>query len=63
MRENGVPKFPDPSESGGITMDQGSGIDPNSDEFKAAQAKCEQFVGEGPDGAVGPGDQAGGKQG
>jgi hypothetical protein len=43
MRENGVPKFPDPQTSGGkVTMRLGpdSGVDPNSASFKAAQAKC-----------------------
>jgi hypothetical protein len=42
MRRNGVPNFPDPHVSGGRVTSQlaGSGIDPNSDAFKAAQAKC-----------------------
>jgi hypothetical protein len=43
MRENGVPKFPDPDVSGGkVTMkiDPSSGVDPDSASFKAAQAKC-----------------------
>jgi hypothetical protein len=43
MRENGVPKFPDPQTSGGkVTMQLApdSGVDPDSAAFKKAQAKC-----------------------
>ncbi|GAA1559427.1 hypothetical protein GCM10009804_15330 [Kribbella hippodromi] len=44
MRENGVPKFPDPDANGGaVKMDPDSGIDPQSAEFKAAQQKCRQY--------------------
>ena len=50
MRENGVPKFPDPQVDGGkVTMALGpdSGIDPNSAAFKQAQAKCGDLMGGG----------------
>ncbi|MFD3523245.1 hypothetical protein [Streptomyces sp. NPDC058653] len=40
MRENGVPKFPDPAEGGGIKLEPGSGVDPGSPEFKKAQEAC-----------------------
>lgn len=40
MRDNGVEKFPDPGQDGGLMIDQGSGVDPESDEFKAAQEAC-----------------------
>jgi hypothetical protein len=45
MRENGVPNFPDPQPDGGmqIQVGPGTGIDPQSQEFKDAQKKCEQF--------------------
>jgi hypothetical protein len=46
MRDNGVPNFPDPDpETGGIMMraGPGSGLDPNSAEFKAAQKTCEKL--------------------
>ncbi len=44
MRDNGVPNFPDPSANGGIMMNKDSGIDPESDTFKAAQQKCESLM-------------------
>ncbi|MFE4496765.1 hypothetical protein ACFRKD_30405 [Streptomyces niveus] len=40
MRENGVPKFPDPSEGGGIKVGPDSGVDPESPEFQTAQEAC-----------------------
>lgn len=50
MRENGVPEFPDPEPNGGIRIEMkpGSGLDPNSPQFKAAQQACAQFQPEGP---------------
>ncbi len=50
MRENGVPKFPDPDASGGIAIEGGPGLDPMSEEFKAAEAKCEELMPGGPGG-------------
>jgi hypothetical protein len=44
MRDNGVANFPDPDANGGTMIEQGSGIDPESDSFKAAQQKCQQFM-------------------
>ena len=40
MRDNGVESFPDPGPDGGLMIDQGSGVDPESDEFKSAQEAC-----------------------
>jgi hypothetical protein len=45
MRANGVPAFPDPLPGGGFAFSPGSGVDPTSPAFKAAQAKCQQFMG------------------
>jgi hypothetical protein len=55
MRENGVPEFPDP-ENGRTTLraGAGSGIDPNSAEFRAAQEACQDLAPQG--------GQAGGAQ-
>jgi len=39
MRDNGV-DMPDPQADGSMMLDENSGIDPNSDEFKAAQEEC-----------------------
>jgi hypothetical protein len=46
MRENGVPNFPDPEADGGMRIEvgPGTGIDPNSQAFKDAEAKCEQYM-------------------
>jgi hypothetical protein len=53
MRANGVPDFPDPSPGGGgFTFKTGSGVDPSSPAFNAAQAKCRKLL---PGGPPGPG--------
>lgn len=44
MRENGVPNFPDPNANGGMMFNKDSGVDPESDSFKAAQQKCESLM-------------------
>jgi len=44
MRSHGVPNFPDPSSSGGIQLSAGSGINPFSPSFKAAQASCHKLL-------------------
>jgi hypothetical protein len=44
MRANGVAAFPDPRAGGGTELQTGSGIDPSSAAFKAAQAKCQKIV-------------------
>jgi hypothetical protein len=48
MRENGVPEFPDP-EGGRLQMHAGpgTGVDPNSPEFQAAEQECEDLKPEG----------------
>jgi len=44
MRENGEPNFPDPSAGGGFEFQSGSGVDPSSPAFEAAQAKCRKLM-------------------
>jgi hypothetical protein len=48
MRENGVPEFPDP-ENGRLTLraGPGTGLDPNSAEFNAAQQACQDLAPQG----------------
>ena len=44
MRDTGMPNVPDPDEKGQFPgVGVGGAIDVNSDQFKAAFAKCEQF--------------------
>jgi hypothetical protein len=53
MRDNGISNFPDPSEEGGFQIDGDKlGIDPKSEQFKAAEQACKQFQpkGEGGEG-------------
>jgi hypothetical protein len=40
MRTHGVPNFPDPSPGGGIQLNAGSGVNPASPAFQAAQKAC-----------------------
>jgi hypothetical protein len=46
MRAHGVPKFPDPNPDGGIAINagKGSGLDPQSPQWKAAEAACKQYA-------------------
>jgi hypothetical protein len=47
MRENGVPDFPDPADDGSLRIqfdNRNGGTDPNSQAFKDAQAKCQQYM-------------------
>jgi hypothetical protein len=44
MRANGVPNFPDPQTDGGMAFEEGSGIDPESQQFKDADSTCKQFL-------------------
>ncbi len=44
MRSRGVPTFPDPGSGGGIQITAGSGINPFSPAFKAAQTTCRELV-------------------
>lgn len=45
MRAHGVPKFPDPGPNGQLQMKvgPGTGIDPNSPTFQAAQRACQKY--------------------
>lgn len=52
MRTSGVPNFPDPSVGGGLVIRPGSGLDPTSPAFQAAQKHCAKFQ---PGGGEGPG--------
>ncbi|GAA4436201.1 hypothetical protein GCM10023170_003840 [Phytohabitans houttuyneae] len=49
MRENGVPKFPDPTEEGGFAINGDEVGDPLGPTFKAAEEKCRSVM-PGPDG-------------
>jgi hypothetical protein len=44
MRTNGVPNFPDPGAGGGVQIQAGSGINPFSPSFKAAQTRCAKLL-------------------
>jgi hypothetical protein len=44
MRSHGVPNFPDPGSGGGIQIGPGSGIDPRSPKFQAAQQACQKVL-------------------
>lgn len=50
MRASGVPNFPDPEPGGGIRLNAGKGLDPESASFQAAQKACAQFTPEDPGG-------------
>ncbi|MDQ7908988.1 hypothetical protein RB614_31135 [Phytohabitans sp. ZYX-F-186] len=51
MRENGVPKFPDPQEGGAGFQINGDEVgDPNSAAFRAAEEKCRSVLPDGPGG-------------
>jgi hypothetical protein len=55
MRSHGVPNFPDPSTSGGgFTIKIGSGINPASPSFRAAQIACRKLLPGGGPGAGAP---------
>jgi hypothetical protein len=47
MRSHGVPKFPDPKASSGgmsLTIGPGSGVDPRSPQFQAAEKTCRKLM-------------------
>jgi hypothetical protein len=44
MRKNGVPNFPDPNSSGTVSLGPGSGINPSSPKFQAAQGACRKLL-------------------
>ncbi len=55
MRSHGVPKFPDPNFSGGhasLSIGSGSGIDPQSAQFQAAQTACQSDLPGRPQGGL-----------
>ncbi|MBT2517818.1 hypothetical protein J7E29_10265 [Streptomyces sp. ISL-90] len=43
MRENGIEDFPDPNAEGGMMLN-GDDVDPESEEFQAAQEACEDLA-------------------
>jgi hypothetical protein len=48
MRENGVPKFPDPDANGGLALDANKlGMDPLGPKMKAAERACQKYMGSG----------------
>lgn len=44
MRSHGEPNFPDPQAGGGFVFKTGSGVDPSSPLFRAAQKQCAKFM-------------------
>ena len=54
MRAHGVPNFPDPLPGGGFLFQTGSGVNPASTLFEAAQAKCQKLM---PMNGLTPGEQ------
>jgi hypothetical protein len=44
MRKHGVPNFPDPNGQGQVSIKSGSGIDPRSPKFQAAQQTCQKLL-------------------
>jgi hypothetical protein len=56
MRRHGVPNFPDPNGQGQVSIKSGSGIDPRSPKFKAAQQTCQKLLPNG--GEQSPAQQA-----
>jgi hypothetical protein len=56
MRANGVSNFPDPDKNGGFSLQQGSGVDPQSQAFQTAAKACAKYQPQG----VQPNAQPGG---
>jgi hypothetical protein len=44
MRSHGLPKFPDPQPSGGLSINKNSGINLQSPQFKSAQKACDNLL-------------------
>jgi hypothetical protein len=44
MRSHGVPKFPDPKPGGALVIGKKTGVDPSTNQFKAAQQACQKLV-------------------
>ncbi|MFF0445137.1 hypothetical protein ACFYT4_01750 [Streptomyces sp. NPDC004609] len=54
MRDNGVPKFPDPQQDGGgVRLTPGQGVDMNSPAYKSAQESCRDKAPQGQGGGRG----------
>jgi hypothetical protein len=57
MRSHGVSDFPDPQSGPGggvrISLNSGSGLNPNDAQFQAAQKACQSIMGGGPLGGPG----------
>jgi hypothetical protein len=47
MRSHGITNFPDPRSGGGIAINAGSGVDPNSPQYQAAWKACQSKAGGG----------------
>jgi hypothetical protein len=61
MRDHGIADFPDPqTEGGGIRVELGGNLDPDSDAFTAAQDACKDLVPAPPDGSTGVHVESGG---
>jgi hypothetical protein len=56
MRAHGITAFPDPNSQGGIDINGGSGIDPNSSQYQAAHKACKSLL---PATTMNPAQQAG----
>jgi len=56
MRSHGVPNFPDPNSQGGVTLNPGDGVNPNSSTYESAMNYCEQKYGQS--GKTSPAQQA-----
>src|SRR5215510_4184697 len=44
MRRHGIPNFPDPDSHGRLVFTTGSGINPRSPQFRAAQKACQRLL-------------------
>lgn len=58
MRENGVPNFPDPDDSGSIRIG-GDGLSPDDPKMKAAQQTCSKYMPAAPAGGQAPKNKIG----
>jgi hypothetical protein len=56
MRSHGVPNFPDPNSSGGISITPSSGLNPRSPAFQSAQHQCFKLLPGGGPGHARPQD-------
>jgi hypothetical protein len=44
MRSHGEPGFPDPDSQGSFKVGKGSGVDPSSSRYRAAQQACQHYL-------------------